>query len=408
MNWRGVFGKDFEVKDALEIGQSLGGNGAFLVGSDTRFSSLPVKMAVETGLLAAGSNIADVGLIGSPVLARVCRLEKLHGVVVTGSHRSPEFVGIKVFDKMGREISAEVRDAEPKTNGVIGRYSQIDVIPAYLDDIAEDIQLEGDFDIVLDPANSVMSLVMPNLLRSAGNSVAEINSSLSPFPARPFEPTRESLRDLALLVKRKRADLGVGYDGDGDRAVFVDETGKVLDSSKILAIITEHKGAKKIVTDVSTSSILDYVAKEVIRVPVGERHIAQKLLDTGAELGGDSRGGFIFPGWSFTRDGAKATLEVLRIMENTGMSLKELVDELPERELLRKEFRIKKPERVVEKARKNLSIYELDLTDGVKAFIDDGWALVRAEDGKVQVIAEGPEKADAEKYLSEACKAAGL
>ncbi|MBR9679750.1 MAG: hypothetical protein GOU99_01715 [Candidatus Altiarchaeota archaeon] len=408
--FKGIFGKSFKIEDALRIGRALGGNGSYLVGSDACSSSLPIKMAVETGLLSGGSSVGDVGLISSPGLARVCRLENLVGIMVTGSHSPAGFVGIRVFDQLGREISTEIDLEKNGSHGRVGQLSDLDVLPAYLDNLIAEFQPEGEQSIVLDPANSVMSIIMPNLLRSIGHIVTEINSSLSSIPTRPFEPSAEALRDLSILVKRKRADLGIAYNGDGGRAVFVDKTGQVISGSKILALITKHKQIRSLVTNIASSAVLDSLVPELVRVPVSEASIAKKIMSIDAELGGDGSGGIIYPDWSLTYDGARTSLELLRIMENSGKTLVELLAELPETVITKKLFSTKEPEIIIEKARKRLSEYELDLTDGVKAFVDDGWVLIIAEPStnKLWILAEGSNKEKAEKLASFGKQAAGL
>ncbi len=191
---------------------------------------------------------------------------------------------------------------------------------------------------VVDAANSVGNLVAPRLLRDLGCKITALNSNIDgTFPGRLPEPRPENLEKLASIVKAVNADLGVAYDGDADRSVFVDENGEIYWGDKTFALVEKHflkdNPGEKIVTPVSSSTLVKDIAEtyngKLVWTKVGSVTVSQTMKKLGAKLGGEENGGIFYGAHQAVRDGAMATALILNIMAKTGKKLSELIEELP-------------------------------------------------------------------------------
>ena len=195
------------------------------------------------------------------------------------------------------------------------------------------------FHVVVDAANSVGGLTAPPLLRELGCKITSINANIDgTFPGRMPEPRPESLGDLASTVKAIKADMGVAFDGDADRSIFVDANGQIYWGDKTFAIIIKQYLLKnpgaKIITPVSSSTLIKDTAEtykgELIWTKVGSVTVSQKMKEVNANLGGEENGGVFYGPHQAVRDGAMTTVLLLNIMAQTGKSLAELVAEQPQ------------------------------------------------------------------------------
>jgi phosphomannomutase/phosphoglucomutase len=364
--------------------------------------------AVVSGLNATGCNVLLAGMAPTPALQYGVKKHKTAGaVIVTASHNPPEYNGIKVIWRDGIELS---RKQEIEIEKIFFdekmRYAEwselgttrdlLGVIDEYVEAMKKHVNVakisKKNFHIVVDAANSVGSLAAPFLLRDLGCKVTTINADIDgTFPGRPPEPRPENLQDLALTVKAVNADLGVAFDGDADRSVFVDEKGEIHWGDKTFALVEkyflkENKG-EKIVTPVSSSTLVKDVADayggEVVWTKVGSVTVSHTMKRLHAKLGGEENGGIFYAPHNAVRDGAMATALILDIMAKTGEALSKLLAEQPKYFI--EKGKIECPEtlkeKVLEKLVQRLKSLNINTIDGVKIWFDDKSTILMRPSG---------------------------
>lgn len=427
---RGVVNKELTPKMAIEIGGAVGTffkRGNLLVGYDARTSSPMLARAVTAGLTATGCNVFSAGMAPTPALQFAVKNHKMDGaVIITASHNPPEYNGIKVVWKDGVELSREqeveiedvffgekIRRAEWENIGALFELSG--VVDEYVEAIKKHVDVSAiakkHFHVVVDPANSVGSLAAPRLLRDLGCKVTTINANIDgTFPGRPPEPRPENLRDLASIVKAVGADLGVAYDGDADRSIFVDENGEIHWGDKTFALVEKYflleNPGEKIVTPVSSSTLVKDIADayngEIVWTKVGSVTVSQTMKKLNAKLGGEENGGIFYGPHQPVRDGAMSTALILDIMARTGQKLSKLLGELPKYFIEKgkvecaEEFKGKVLEKLVAKV-KGLKINTID---GVKIWFEDGSAILIRPSGTEPIYRLYAEAREHRKALS--------
>ncbi|UCD97072.1 MAG: phosphoglucosamine mutase [Candidatus Bathyarchaeota archaeon] len=355
---RGVVNQTLTPDVALKIAESIGtffDEGEIIIGYDSRTSNTMLVKIISSGLAATGCNIHVGGLAPTPCIQHTARNRRLDGgVMITASHNPPQFNGIKVLGSDGVEISrqeeAEIEETfcTSKLNHVdwqkIGKKDMLsDAHEEYKKAIKRHIDCEiverKRFRVVVDPVNGVGGLITPNLLKELGCQVTTINADIDGrFPSRPPEPRPENLQELSTIVKARQADLGVAFDGDADRAIFVDEKGEVQWGDRTFALIEEFlletEQVKKIVTPISSSQIITDVAEkhgaEVILTKVGSTAVSHTMKKTKAKLGGEENGGVFYGPHQPVRDGAMTTALLLNVMARTQKKLSDVIKALPQ------------------------------------------------------------------------------
>jgi phosphomannomutase len=335
------------------------------------------------------------------------------GVMITASHNPPQWNGLKLCREKGiivgqgsgieevKEIIANKRfrvslkkgKVEP-SGGIIDEYAQF---------VMGKVRIEKKLKIVLDTGNSVPGLVAPKIFRRQGCDVEVLNEKLDgTFPSRAPEPTEESLQQLMSTVKKVHADLGVGYDADGDRAVFVDDKGRMLtgDFASVLfarALITKAK--EKVVYDVSCSSVVEETIREKGGIPVIERvgrpFMMDRVLKEKAVFGGERSGHFYFPDIYGLDDGTFSSLKMAEILSKSDTSFSKMVDSIPKycSSTVNVPFPDEQKFKVIKhlKARLKERGYQTLDIDGVKAHDENGWVLLRPSNTEplIRIFAEG-------------------
>ena len=420
---RGISNEDMSPELALKLGKAIGTffQGNIIVATDTRTSNEMLKNAVISGLISTGCNVFDAKIAPSPALQYYVKNSDADGgVIITASHNPPEFNGIKVIDKDGVELS---RNKEKEIEKIyfnekfvkvawneLGRVYDMDILDFYIEGILslinEDKIKEKNFKVVLDCCNGAACFTMPYLVSQVAKVITLNAQPDGNFPGRQPEPTPESIKELMKAVKEFDADLGVAYDGDADRAIFVDENGNFVYGDKSLAIMAGFKVEKKrgkVVTPVSTSSCVEEYVKakggEIVYTKVGAPIVARKMLEINAVFGGEENGGLIFPEHQFCRDGGMATMAMLELLAIKDKKLSELVEEVPKYYLMKTKVRCSNKKEVMEKLKEKIDAKKFDFTDGIKAFFDNGWVLIRPSGTEpiIRIYAEGKSQKDAEK-----------
>lgn len=376
-----------------------------LVGRDTRVSGLMVENALVSGLLAGGVKVDCLGIVPTPVLAYLTgELGADAGVMITASHNPPQYNGIKIFNGEGVTYNEESQDEIERIleNGSfrladwrnIGEASFVDESCLYIEMISKNVKLTKEWHVIVDPGCGATCYTGPVLLESLGCKITAINAQPDGFfPGRSPEPNSESLKSLAKIVKDLGGDIGVAYDGDGDRVAFVDEGGCFVDFDRVLAAyaacVVERSSGGVVVTNVEASMCIERMVEErggkVVRAKVGDVYVAEAMKRCDAIFGGEPCGAWIHPEFHFCPDGILSSVLLLKALENEDKVLSEFVSEVPRYQTLRENVACKNEVKheVMEKVEGGLravfpSCRQVSMVDGVRLSLEDGWVLVRA------------------------------
>ncbi|WP_258084804.1 phosphoglucosamine mutase [Thermococcus thermotolerans] len=434
---RGIANEDITPEFALKMGMAFGTmlkregreRPLVVVGMDTRVSGEMLKGALISGLLSVGCDVIDVGFAPTPAIQWATNhFNADGGAVITASHNPPEYNGIKLLEPNGMGLKKEREavveevffneDFERARWDGIGKVREEDIIRPYIEAIKARVDVEAikkrrPF-VVVDTSNGAGSLTLPYLLRELGCRVVSVNAHPDGhFPARNPEPNEENLKGFMEIVKALGADFGVAQDGDADRAVFIDENGRLIQGDKTFALVADavlkENGGGLLVTTIATSNLLDDIAKrnnaEVMRTKVGDLIVARALLEQDGTIGGEENGGVIFPDFVLGRDGAMTTAKIVEIFAKSGKKFSELIDELPKYYQFKTKRKVDGDRKAIVAKVAELAKargHTVDTTDGTKVLFPDGWVLVRASGTEpiIRVFSEAKSEEKAEEYLN--------
>lgn len=437
---RGIFGKDLTKETAIKIGIAFGtifGEGKeVVVARDVRLSGDMLRNALISGLVSS-CNVTDIGIVPTPLLYfAINRLRKDAGIMITASHNPPEWNGFKLYKQKGciygndidriKQIAKKVDlRTSYKKKGRLGRYEGI--IQEYRKFILDKIRLERKLKVIADTANGTCGLIVTSLFKQIGCEILTLNeNSDGRFPAHLPEPNEETLVELKEKVIKNRADFGVGYDGDGDRAVFVDENGNIIPGDLALLVFVkdtlQRNRGEKIVYEVSCSLAVDKFVKQHGGIPIVERvghtFIMDRMIAENALLGGEKSSHFYFSECYGMDDAIFASLRMAEILSKSSEKLSEIIDSLPKYPSIY-EINFECPDElkfvVIEKLKSKFESRGLKFLDidGVKLLDEDGWVLLRASNTQplIRVSAEARTEEDlkrlyefAEKELKQVLK----
>jgi phosphomannomutase/phosphoglucomutase len=426
---RGVYGNDLTPELALGIGKAfgtfLGGRGDVVVGHDVRLSCGVLKRSFVAGLLSTGCNCVDIGLVSTPVLYFASiHYGKRAGVMITASHNPPEYNGFKFcnggisysYDTALGELERilETKDFRLAPWSELGTISRQEVLEDYSNFLADKFRLEKKVKVVIDVGNGSCGF-LKGIFEKVGCEV----SMLYPGPDGRFpnhipDPLREeTLADLRKEVLRSKADLGMAFDGDGDRVGFIDEKGRVVrgDHAFILFardVLRRRPGSKIIFNVLSSRALSEDVLSHggiPIMSRVGHSYIHELLLEEKASLAGEVSGHFYFADdyYGFD-DGAFAGLRMVEILSRSSLTLSQIVEGLPSY-FTSPEIRVKCSDdrkfEIVNKLKGSFLArgYRIIDIDGVRIEFDEGWGLVRASNTEPALVLRF--EATSEEKLSE-------
>ena len=403
---RGVANEEFSLELASNLAASAGSllGKEIGVGRDGRTTSPMFRDAVVSALLSVGCNVHDFGLITTPGLQLMVRDMSLHGgIMVTASHNPPEFNGVKMIYNDGVEIpkhlEAEIealvaKGGPPKCEwDKIGNVFTHEYIEAYTDSVIKHVDVEtikeSKLSVSLDLGNGAAALVAPVVARKLGCKVYTLNSEIDgSFPGRGSEPTPNNLVELKELIKATKSDIGIGYDGDGDRSIIIDEKANAVWGDKTLSLVAQeylktHPGETLVTAISSSPSIEDVVGKyggKVLWTKVGSVLVSRAMVENGYMIGGEENGGIMYGPHLAVRDGCMVLALMLHYMATRKMSLSALIDEQPR--LVKEKDKTECPNHLKEIALKELvkkvNAPEINTMDGVKLIYEDGsWILFR-------------------------------
>lgn len=408
---RGLVDKELTPASARAVGQAyttfawkrLAKQPRVAVGRDNRPSGARLAAGIAEGIAAAGGAALDVGELPTPALYFATKTLPVDGgIQVTGSHNPPEFNGFKMvlahdavfgddIQVLHRLIDDDALASKP--GGTIATHR--DLLTAYRAAIVQrNTPLARRFKVVVDCGNGVTSLVAVQTLRDLGvDVVALFAESDGTFPHHHPDPTvLENLHDLQVAVKKEKAELGIAFDGDGDRIGAVDETGEPVLGDQLLVLfgrdlVTRMGKGKPVIFDVKCSEILPQMLTKAGLEPVmwktGHSFIKQKMKEIGAPLAGEMSGHMFFGGdWYGFDDALFAAARLLAYVARQGGPLSRLLADLP-KTFATPEMRVDCPDErkfdVVQQAAADFAKkYPVSTLDGVRITFPDGWGLLRA------------------------------
>jgi len=397
---RGVYGKEVSPALAMKVGNAAGKMGGKLVISrDARPTSPALSEALAAGAMLSGAGVIGIGMAPTPLLAYATAREKCNGAMITASHNPPEYNGIKLFSEgmeftRGEEAAAEAA-IEGEWDAVAwngaGQKENRDYSQEYIHFLLTQVDTPSIAGrkprVLVDAGNAAASVLAPALLRAAGCEVIGLYCDEPGKFARDLEPKAGTLSAASEAVKRNRCDLGVAFDGDGDRAIGIDEMGRVLALDAQLSIFCSHFLRKKKGTVASTVEASLCVKETVEKAggklsitPVGSLHVAMMVKEGGAVFGGEPCGEYVFPSSTPCADGLLAALYLVEIACTRG-KLSALADGVKTYPMERRKYGCagKGKERIMAALEKSLSFEGASLSriDGLRYDFADGWLLLR-------------------------------
>ncbi len=426
-------------------GKGDGGRGKgktrVVLGRDARTSGPMFTAAAIAGLQSVGCHVIDVGLVATPTVQLAVEHHRAAGgIILTASHNPIEWNALKFVGPDGifldgvagtrvRELAAGGENSLPRAtyDAIGGVEADADAISRHLAAVLalRGVDVRGirrrRFRVALDCVRGAGGAVMPELLERLGCRVAAINTQTDGLFPRPPEPVPENLKAFGALVRRKKADIGIAVDPDVDRLAIVDERGNPIGEDYTLAfairaVLGKRNGGrgkgKTVVCNLSTSLVVEDAAKEfgamVVRAPVGEAHVARKINELNAVIGGEGNGGVMYPALHVGRDAPVAGALVLGLLAREQAAVSELVARAPRYTIVKT-----KVERGMRNAERMGGVYaalrarfpeaSADTQDGLRLAWPDRWLHVRPSGTEpiIRLIAEAPSRADAEKLINE-------
>ena len=418
---RGTLWKKVTPELALRMGRAIGTyveGETIAVARDGRTSSVMLQSAMISGLLSAGKEVLDLGLIPTPALAWATREHADGGVMITASHNPPTDNGIKVFNGDGTEFyveqEKELEELYSSGNFRKARWDEIksvkpiEVIDDYIKAVLDFVNHETSLKVLYDGANGAGSVLAPYLLREMGAKVVSINAHVDGhFPGRKPEPRYENIAYLGKLVKELGVDLVIAQDGDADRIAVFDEKGNYLTEDTVIALFAkryvEEHGGGTVVVSIDTGSRIDYVVEEaggrVVRIPLGQPHDGIKRYKA---IFAAEPWKLVHPKFGPWIDSFVTMGLLIKMIDEEGRPLSEIVKaEIPDFYLTKKNVLC--PDELKGKAVESAAkVLEEKLKDEIRETLtisgyrfnlkDRSWVLVRPSgtEPKIRVVVEAP------------------
>jgi len=423
---RGIAGKDMTEHEVFLLGQAIGtfmklqGCAKLTLGRDCRITSDVYAAQLMQGLVNTGCEITDIGICPTPILYfSIPHLKQDGGVMVTASHNPKEYNGFKICkgeDSVHGSDIQKIRSILEKKDFVqgSGTVKTREVLAEYKDFIRKNICLPRPMRVGMDAGNGTAGVVALPILKDLGCEVHDLYCDMDgTFPHHEADPTvLKNMKDLIALVREKELDLGIGYDGDGDRIGVVDEKGNIVFGDKLMILyareILSRKPGATFISEVKCSKVMyDDIEKHggrAVMWKTGHSLIKSKMKAENAALAGEMSGHMFFADRYLGFDDAiYASCRLLEILAKTGKRISELLADVP-KTYTTPEIRVDCPDdqkfgivnRVTQYFRQRYNVIDID---GVRVLFDDGWGLVRASNTQPALVLRF--EALSEKRLSE-------
>ncbi|MBB6520416.1 phosphomannomutase/phosphoglucomutase [Pseudoteredinibacter isoporae] len=391
------------------LGQALGseaidqGEETLIVARDCRVHSPEICEQLIAGITSTGCNVLDLGIVPTPLLYFACHVlpSSNSGVIVTASHNGPKYNGFKmvfnrntISDQGIQYIKQRMQQQAFASSDASGQVSQQDISAEYIEQIFSDIALAGDITVVIDAGNGATSEIAPRLFEELGCTVIPMYCEFDGrFPNHAADPSRErNMRDLIKAVRKHRADLGIAFDGDGDRLGVVTPEGKIIWPDRQLMLFAKDIVSRNPGTDVlfdvkctrQLNSLVSSYGGRPIMWKTGHSLMKAKMAETGALLGGELSGHIFFKErWFGFDDGMYSAARLMEIMSLRDQDLDTIFSSFPELPAT-PEIKIDVEEsekfQIIEDLISHGHFEDGRLTtiDGLRVDFAHGWGLVRA------------------------------
>ena len=428
---RGVFSEDFTLEFVHDLVLAISTyfkEGRILVGYDGRDSSVVVSKLVCSTLNYAGLDCHLAGLIPTPCLEFATKtLGYNGGIMITASHNPPEYNGIKPVASDGVELSHEDENIieeiffkkDWKQNSSTWGSTKNDdrAVQTYLDGIKSQVNVSKiksrKLKVVLDLGNGAQSVTAIKLCEQLGCEIVTINQEIDgSFSGRGPEPTPYNLQELSSSVVNNHADIGIAFDGDGDRSILCDNEGMLLSGDKSALLLSNYLLKKnpnsKVVTCMNSGNSIDEMVTQtnstVIRTKVGSIEVSRKMITENALLGFEENGGFMFGKHNHVRDGGMTLALLLELLASLNKSMSEELATLPSSFTTKDKIPCEKEDldRIVSKLLAEFP--NADTTDGIKIVFDKkNWVMVRPSGTEpiIRIYAESDSEKNLETLMKE-------
>ena len=424
---RGIFSEDFTLEFVHDMTLAIGTyfeKGPILIGYDGRESSPIICKIITSTLNSIGIDCNVVGIVPTPCLEfAVKTLGYSGGIMITASHNPPQYNGIKPAGKNGVEISREdeliIEDiyfkkswiTNPEKWGITREETR--AIETYLKGIISQIDSKliesKSFKVVLDLGNGAQAVAAPDFCKIINCETILVNETIDGmFPGRGSEPTPQNLSVLSKTVIENKANLGIAFDGDGDRSIFCDNLGNILTGDKSALILIQHILNKNpnslVVTCLNSGLNTEVLAKKynskVIRTKVGSVEVSRKMISTNALIGFEENGGFMFGTHNQVRDGCMSLALMLELLANTDNLLSDEILKLPSSFTTKDKMQCSSDDadKIISSLKEEFP--ESDISDGIKIIFDSqNWVMIRPSGTepiiRIYAESENQEKLDA-------------
>ena len=403
-----MFNSDLTAELACKVGLAVASSSQVktaLVARDTRVSGHIIEDALVSGLIGAGVSVSILDIMPTPTLAFLTKaLNADVGFMITASHNPPMYNGIKIFDShslgyadnVQGTVEKKIADGDYSLSNwqALGKISRENDYRLYIEMVKESVKLSKPWRVVVDPGCGATCRIGPLLMKEIGCEVIALNAQPDGFfPARSSEPTEKSLSGLCQVVKTVSADLGIAFDGDGDRVAFIDNAGHFIDSDRSLSafagyIVRKEKGGT-VVTNVEASMSIETMVQaeggKVIRSKVGDVWLAKMIEESKAVFGGEPCGAWIHPQHHLCPDGPLSAALFLKALEETETDAEEFVARVPEYVTLRENIICQNKQKtnalagITKTIKKEFpSHIAFSEIDGIRLALENGWILIRA------------------------------
>ncbi|MCP4395068.1 MAG: phosphomannomutase/phosphoglucomutase [Alphaproteobacteria bacterium] len=413
---RGIIGETLNKTDALAVGKAFGsvivrqGGKSVCVGYDGRLSSPDLEAAMVEGLSECGLEVHRIGRGPTPMLYYATKVTGADaGVMITGSHNPPTHNGIKMvlgvkpfFDKDITNLGVIAGNGDFIKDAPKGKIIDHPIMDEYIDRLLEEYNITEELTVAWDPGNGASGEVVEKLTKKLPGKHILINEEIDgTFPNHHPDPTiPENLVQLQAAVKEHSADLGVAFDGDGDRIGAIDSEGRMFSGDQLLVVYAEDvlktSPNSTIIADVKASQVFFNEVEKMGGKPLmwmsGHSLIKNKKIETGSPLAGEMSGHIFFSDRYYGFDDAVyAAVRLIRIVGGSGDSLKDRYDRLPKM-VNTPEIRFECPEErkfdIAEEVKERMTAAgaEVNDIDGVRVLSEDGWWLLRASNTQAVLV----------------------
>jgi len=413
---RGVFGDTLSLQDAYKIGYSFAefvDSETILIGHDGRLSNMEMLNAVASGISISGKSVLYVGLVPTDVVYSLSGLLELPGIVITASHNPKEYNGLKLCNSGAVPIGEHSGLLEIKNNiknidhGVISNLNlntsnELDLYFEHIKKLVKPEKVNSQIKFGVDGGNGAIGSIFEDLSTIYNFECEKLYMEVDGnFPNHPADPSnKDNLKEVIKLVQEKKLDFGVAFDGDADRAVFIDDTGKVVSGSMMTTLIadylSENNDNLKVVHNVNVSphalSILDSKNISLFRCKVGHSNIKAMMKELEADFGGEHSAHFYYKDNYFADSAILTLLMFMTIISERGEKVSSMFDQYnfpPSSGEIN--FEVEDVKRSLEKI-KTVFTGDFDELDGLSYFDENFWFNVRGSntEPKLRVNIEAP------------------